>query len=852
MVRLFKKRIDDKRLPAGTEFDAVDINGEGKWVPAACWFNCGGRCHNAALVVDDTVVRQKSDDTHPDTPDYPQQRACLRGRSLRQVVFGPDRVKYPMKRKHWAPITGGDKSLRGKDQWERISWDEALDYVAAELKHAKEKYGNRSILVPHWGDQYSEFYEFFKAYGGFTSIYDTGSFGTYAYISRVLGLPIVDLGSANDRYDMRNSETIVLYGCNPAWASPGSPSHHFWLAKKAGAQFVFVGPEYNDTSDLLDVKWIRVRPGTDTAFLLSVAYMMLKEDDPVSNPLVDWEFLNRYTIGFDGDHMPADATIDENFKDYVLGKYDGQPKTPAWATEICGTPVEDIIWYAREMRRSKKVALLHSYAPARCNNADDFPQIYMTIGAMGGHMGKPGHACGAAYHFQAGNCGPPLVSSPPSFKPRIKNKVKDMIAAAELYDAILDGKYNNVSGLLFGNPPEKDKEIDIRVIYHHWRNSLQTIVGCNKGIEAHRKVDFVVTNNFQFNASAQYSDIVLPITTQWERNSDFQYRTAVNREAQLFPSRVVEPLYEARSEQWIGQELCKRLGLDEKEVFPLSEEQRYFNNIAKTKVINDSGEGYEKLATVTEDDIAEWGDKWGVTGSPQKGKIGLKELMEKGVYQVERHEGDNKGSIGYQEFITDPEKNPLPSKSGKFEIYCQAKADMINGMDRSKVKPYPTYVEPLNGYEQSFSNWGKKIKGKYPYQVFNPHYLRRAHTVFDNVPSLREAMTNPVFISSHDAKEKGVTDGDTVLVYNKYGKVLRQVSLSQRLMPGCISLPHGAWIDKDEKTGIDRAGSDNVLCAPETSGCGVTGYNTNLVNFEKYDGKPLKPDAAKPPKTAKV
>lgn len=68
---------------------------EGKWVTAACWHNCGGRCLNKALVVDGVVVRQKTDDTHLDSPDYPQQRGCARGRSQRQQVFGVDRLRYP-------------------------------------------------------------------------------------------------------------------------------------------------------------------------------------------------------------------------------------------------------------------------------------------------------------------------------------------------------------------------------------------------------------------------------------------------------------------------------------------------------------------------------------------------------------------------------------------------------------------------------------------------------------------------------------------------------------------------------------------------------------------------------------
>lgn len=840
--------------PVGAEYDAAAINGEGEWIPAACWFNCGYKCYNAALVVDNVVVRQKTDDIHPDSPELPQHRACPRGRSQQQVAFGADRLKYPMKRKHWEPLTGGDKSLRGKDEWVRISWEEALDYVAAELKNAKDKYGNNSILMPNWGVIFCEFYEALSAFGGYTAVQDTASTGTYAHVSTIIGIPASGMNSANDRLDLFNSETIALYGCNPAWASPGLPSHNLMQCKKAGAKFIYVGPSYNETANLVEAKWIRVRPGSDTAFLLSVAYVMLNEDDPASNPIIDWDFLNRYTVGFDAEHMPADATLNENFQDYVLGKYDGQPKTPEWASEICGTPVEDIIWYAREMRKDKKIAILHSSAPARCNNADDFPQILMTIAAMGGHFGKPGHACGSVQFYDSTNCGPKLVVAGANGAPSLPNPCQDVIMGPELWEAILSGKYNRTGPARWGDLSSLGpKDIDIHVIIHNWRNTLQTTQGVKKGIEAHRKVDFVLTCDFSLNASAQYADIVLPVSTQWERQSDYFYLTWYNRDTQFYPSKVVDPLYETKSDQWIGRELCKRLGLDENKVYPLTEEQRYFNRIAGSTVINKEGTGYETLVTITEEDLTWWERKYGkVDGTPQQGRIGLKELLEKGIYQVERHKGDNYGHIQYQKFVIDPDNNPLPSKSGKFEIYCQTKADRINAMGRSILKPYPSYVKPLNGYEDSFKDWGNKTKGDYPYQLTNPHYLRRAHTGFDNLPWLREAMPNPVFINAQDAAEKGIKSGDTVLIYNQYGKVLRQASLSERLIPGYIELPHGTWIDLDEETGIDKSGSDNYLSGPVTSGQGVSGYNTTLINMEKYEGTPLTPDYLWPQRTVNI
>lgn len=92
----------------------------GEWKTGACWHNCGGRCLNKVLVNDGVVIRQKTDDTHEDSVEFPQQRGCVRGRSQRKQVFAEDRLKYPMKRVNWSP-ENPNRELRGKDSWERIS-----------------------------------------------------------------------------------------------------------------------------------------------------------------------------------------------------------------------------------------------------------------------------------------------------------------------------------------------------------------------------------------------------------------------------------------------------------------------------------------------------------------------------------------------------------------------------------------------------------------------------------------------------------------------------------------------------------------------------------------------------------
>lgn len=154
---------------------------QGKWVPVACWSNCGGRCPNYAYVVDGLVRRMKADDTHPDSPDYPQQRSCARGHAQRFQAFGADRLKYPMKRRDWRS-GGGNKGLRGQDDWVRISWDEALDRVASEIKRVKVNYGNASILSLGAG----EVRRTLALYGGFAETWGNVAYGAWPDTFRLI------------------------------------------------------------------------------------------------------------------------------------------------------------------------------------------------------------------------------------------------------------------------------------------------------------------------------------------------------------------------------------------------------------------------------------------------------------------------------------------------------------------------------------------------------------------------------------------------------------------------------------------------------------------------------------------
>jgi anaerobic dimethyl sulfoxide reductase subunit A len=836
---------------------------EGKWIPAACWIDCGGRCVNQAYVVDGIIVRQKTDDSHPDSPDFPQQRGCVRGRSQRNHVLAPDRLKYPMKRKHWQP-GGGDRSLRGRDEWERISWNMALDYIAGELKRVLKDYGNNSVLCTD--PMKTEPINLMNLLGGCSTSFMTASYGAWQSGARFIGSGYDAIATCNDRMDLLNSEVVVLWGMNPAWSSGGNPSYHLLQIKKAGAKIIGIDPMYNDTFSALDAEWIPIRPGTDMALLFAMAYILITEDNPKTNPLIDWDTINRCTVGFDADRLPKGVDKKENFKDYVLGTYDGIQKDPKWAYEICGVDPETTRRLIQNISRNKKVALMAGYAPSRTFNTDNLPQLFMTLGAMTGHIGKSGHMTGIGNFIRAINGGPDIAMNgedhydlysshsggftDPRHGSPIPLREINVLECKELWNnAIPNKKYKDFSNALFDDiQPALEREVDIRIIWSAFSNYINCFPNPNLAIAGLRKnVDLIVRQDFNFTPTAQYADIVLPAITPWERPggmAEFWYHS---RESVFFYFQVMQPLFEARDDQWIVKEVAKRMGYTDEDLFPISRREQEFVHLHSARVMKEDG-SVMPMVTVTQKDI----DGWGLDGlkkyaaktgkyeiKPQKGEMTIEDMKRIGCYQAKRSKGDAYTYIPLKEFYEDPVKNPLDTESGMIEIYSKSLADMLNSVGYTTIKPYPTYIVPIQGYETTFSDFKNKVKGKYPYQVINPHYMGRQHSTMNTVKWLREAFASPVYISAQDAREKGFKDGDTILLTSEVGKTIRRACVTERLMPGCVALPHGDWLDIDPETGIDRGGHDNVLVTSKATGQAQDCYNSTLVNMVKYTGKPL-------------
>lgn len=464
----------------------------------------------------------------------------------------------------------------------------------------------------------------------------------------------------------------------------------------------------------------------------------------------------------------------------------------------------------------------------------------MCLGAMAGLIGKPGccAACDKGHAWELGGYSTIFKGGGMLGEPRngtlgsieyIPNPLNDKkVDLNEMWTSIVyDQEYTGLDGNKYKNPTH--------LIYDRHENFLNQGAGLMLGIEAYRKVDTVIAQNLVMTTTCKYADIVLPVSSMWERFGDF---TVAYREQMIWTSQVCDPLFECKSDPEIALELADRLGVDKNVLRPVSEKQNVVNMVAAAQVSANADDTWENLVSITEEDLAELG----VEGTPQEGRIPILDFKRQGIYTIERSEGDGRNYVPMEAFRKDPENNPVKSESGKMEFYCQAFVDAVDNWGFAEVPPIAKYIPAVEGYEDTFSNWETKEKGEYPFQIISWHILRHSHSTFADVPNLREAFDHPLYMNPVDAEQLGLETGETVLITSKWGKCLRPLMVIDTIMPGVLAMGQGAWVEIDEETGIDMAGSMNVLCGPKLTPTGYQSYNSTIVRVDKWDGEPLQPD----------
>ena len=287
----------------GAPESPAPANSEIKW--SACTVNCGSRCPLRLEVKDGQILRVLPDDVGDSEIGTQQIRACVRGRSIRHRIYNPDRLKKPLKRKP------GTK--RGDGEWIEVTWEEALDEIAATIRRLIDTYGNESIYLNYgtgalgatvsrsWPPAETPFARLMNLVGGYLNHYSDYS---TCQITSAYPYHYGEWVASNSFDDVKNSKLQVMFGNNPLETRMSGGGETFvtqQTRKHTGVRTIIIDPRYSDTGVALADEWIPLRPGTDAALIAGIAHVMIEEN------LHDQAFLDRYCIGFDEDHMPEGA-----------------------------------------------------------------------------------------------------------------------------------------------------------------------------------------------------------------------------------------------------------------------------------------------------------------------------------------------------------------------------------------------------------------------------------------------------------------------------------------------------------------------------------------------------------------
>jgi len=710
--------------------------------------NCGGRCLLKVHVEDGVITRIDGDDRPSDTVADPQLRPCIRGRAYRRRQYHPDRLKYPMKR------TGP----RGAAEFKRISWDEALDTVAGEIARIKSTYGNSALYIPYGTGSYSNTNgshvarRLLNLYGGCLGFYNSYS---WACISQATPTVYGTSRVGSQRQDWLNAKVIIMWGWNPTEMRDGTNSDYFVrLARDRGAKVYCIDPRMSLSSVNLADEWIPIRPGTDTAMMNAMAHVMITED------LIDRDFIDRCCVGFDSSQMPEGAESAESYEEHILGRRDGVPKTPEWAERITAVPSSTIAELAREYATNKPGVLYQGYGMQRRAYGEQCVRGGAVLSAITGNIGIPGGwASGLANQVPDA----PFWTAFPSGR----NPVTARIPTFLWTEAVLRGKEMTAEQGVRGTG-QLDNNIEL--IYAVASNVLvNQHANANRSariLEDESLVKFIAVQDNFLTPSGRYADILLPVCTQFETygvEDGWKYGEEV-----FLQPKIVEPPFEARSDYWICSQLAERLGIQEE--FTEGRDERQW---------------------------VEWIlDRYRQTRFPELPSLDDLEASNSGVYV----RPVTKPAVALADFRRDPAANPLPTPSGKIEIFSKMLYDLN---DPEKIPPVPKYITEWE------SPFGPEAN-EYPLQAMGHHYMQRVHSTLDNVDWLNEAFPQRVSINAIDAEARGIQNGDEVEVFNARGTIRLPCRVTQRILPGVVDIPQGAWWTPDE-TGVDRRGCVNVL-----------------------------------------
>lgn len=720
-------------------------------------------------------------DPHPDDPN-----GSPINDNIADSLAGAARILRPAVRQSWLDKTP-HAVPRGRDSFVEVSWDRALDLIAAELTRVKHAHGNRGIFAGSYGwssagrfhHAQSQLKRFLNTIGGFVR-----SEGNYSYNAALVIMPYI-VGPFRSHVEQatrwsvvaKHSRLVVMFGgmaLRNAQVSDGGVARHRMVdnlraCAEAGVEFVNISPLRTDVMEELHAQWLPANPGSDTALMLGLAYVLHSEG------LHDRAFLDRYTVGFG------------RFEAYLTGQSDGQPKDAEWAAAQTGLSADDIRSLARRMAATRCMISVAA-GVQRTDNGEQPLWMAVTLAAMLGQIGLPGGGYTIGYGVNA-NIGNIERLFRWGALPQGHNPVEDMIPVAMMADMLLKpGKNYRYRG-------ETRQLPDARLVWWAGGNPFHHHQDLNRLHTAFQTPETVIVNDINWTATARHADIVLPVAAAQERR-DFGAGKSDNG---LVPMHEILPAPgEARVEYEIYCDLAARMGC--LEAFSKGRSVEDWLNVIWEKTRAEAAAHDQKLPdwpTFMAGDIVTLPD-------PSPNQIFL------------------------AEFRSDPMVHPLPTPSGRIEIF----SDTLASFDLDDCFGHAAWFPPRDAQA-----------GSGDFYLLSGQPKTRLHSQLDNGAfSLSHKINGrePVLIHPEDADALNIANGDVVELFNDRGRCLAGARVTDTIRRGCLFLWTGAWWDPDfdAPQHRDRHGNPNALTHDRrtSSLSQSTAAHSARVNLQRFEG----------------
>lgn len=753
---------------------------------SAHWGNYQAELKDGAL----SAIKPAASDTHPSPI----------GQSLLDSQHKGARIPRPCIRqgylgKRWR----SDGAKRGIEPFVAVPWDEALDIAAESLRHTIDQYGNGAIFGGSYGwssagrfhHAQSQLHRFLKQAGGYVSSRHSYSTGTaQVIIPYVMGVPSLELCKQSPPLEdvVANAKLVVGFGgfamkntqINQGGVGAHSAREQLLGLRDAGVDVVCVSPVKNDVAEFLKADWWPVRPNSDVALMLGLAHTLHTE------ALHDRAFLADYCVGY------------EKFVPYLTGASDGIAKDAEWASQLCDIDPERIRRLARTMA-SEPCLLSISWSLQRTEHGDQPYWMISVLGAMLGHIGKPGLGVGYGYGclHNYGFAGRTRLPFKVADFPQGENRVEEFIPCARIADLLLHPEQEyTYHGTVRRYP-------DIKLVYWAGGNPFHHHQDLNRLRKAWTRPETIIVNEMGWTATARNADIVFPSTTALERE-DFAW--GVNELWASPMHQVLPPFEDARDDYSTFSGLAERLGFAE--TFTEGRSPReWVQHMWATTVENAREHGIELP--------------------------GFQAFWAGGPYSLDPQEVPAV-AFDLERYRADPSANPLPTPSGKIEIYSET----VQAYGLSDTKAHPEWLD-----KEEFI--GSERSRTYPLALNSNQPATKLHSQFDfGRTSTNAKIEGRERIQMHpqDAADRQIKAGDIVRVFNDRGATLAAASFNKNVRPGVVVLPTGAWYDPEDPNdplSLEVHGNPNVLTrdiATSTLAQGTSAHST-LVEVEKFESE---------------